>query len=219
MNGLNVLLACSAAAVIAVLACYQVFGAGRGASRKGAFITGFAVVVLTASIAVYASLGRWGDWQNRVVDEDVDYLLAAKITEARRKVKAMPDNINVQRSLAEAYLEGGQYKDAVEVLDACLVLGGEDLEVLGRKAFAMYYRDAKRISRETRQVIDRILAANTLDVQTRMLLGQDAYLNGRYEEAIGHWKMLLDANAAFGKEQALRNAIANAEAMMARKQF
>lgn len=49
-----------------------------------------------------------------------------------------------------------------------------------------------------------------------MLLGQDAFLNGRYAEAVGHWRMLLDAGAAPDKERALKTAIAKAEARMTR---
>ena len=57
---------------------------------------------------------------------------------------------------------------------------------------------------------------NPLEVRTRMLLGQDAFLNGRYAEAVGHWRMLLDAGAASDKERALKTAIAKAEARMTR---
>lgn len=73
------------------------------------------------------------------------------------------------------------------------------------------------MSDEARSAADKALALNKLDVQTRMLLGQDAFLNARYAEAIAQWRMLLDSGAAPAQERALRNAIANAESR-ARKQ-
>ena len=36
-------------------------------------------------------------------------------------------------------------------------------------------------------------------------------MHQRYDEAVSHWKMLLDAGVAPAQQRALRNAIANAE--------
>ena len=67
------------------------------------------------------------------------------------------------------------------------------------------------ITAETHRVIERALSINALDVQTRMLLGEDAFMHQRYDEAVSHWKMLLDAGVAPAQQRALRNAIGNAE--------
>jgi cytochrome c-type biogenesis protein CcmH/NrfG len=85
------------------------------------------------------------------------------------------------------------------------------------KVQAMYYRDGRRLTDKTREVIARVFELDELEVQTRMLLGQDAYLNGRFEEAIKEWKLLVDARIAPEKENALLNAIANAERRIVRK--
>ena len=69
---------------------------------------------------------------------------------------------------------------------------------------------------ETQVAVGRVVDMYSLEVRTRMLLGQDAFLNGRYAEAVGHWRMLLDAGAAPDKERALKTAIAKAEARMTR---
>ena len=216
MNTLTALIALAAAAAAAVLAVYRVKNrpAAKGAD---AFIAGFGIVLLVVSIGVYASLGRWGDWQTQKVDEDIDYLLAARITEARRSVEMAPEDFAARRSLALVNLEAGRYEDAVAALDEAIRLGGEQADLLGLLAYAMYYRDGRAINAETRSVIDRALAKNFYEVQTRMLLGEDAFFRGQYPEAIREWRLLLEAGAAPGREQALKNAIANAEARMARK--
>ena len=89
-------------------------------------------------------------------------------------------------------------------------------ELLGIKVFAQYYRDGRQFAPETQAAVGRVFDMNPLEVRTRMLLGQDAFLNGRYAEAVGHWRMLLDAGAAPDKERALKTAIAKAEARMTR---
>ena len=207
MNGLDVLIAAAAVLFAGMLGAYAL----RSKSRSVPLTAGFAVLVFASSVVVYAGFGRYADWQNEQTGVETNYMLAAKIAEARRMVKNMPGNAQAQSELAEALYEAGQYDEAVEVFNELLKVGGESAEALGRLARAMYYRDARVITAETRRVIERALSLNALDVQTRMLLGEDAFMHKRYDEAVSHWKMLLDAGVAPAQQRALRNAIANAE--------
>ena len=207
MNGLDVLIALTAALFAFLLGVY----AYRVKYRSMPLTVGFAVLVLASSVAVYAGFGRYADWQNEQTGVETNYMLAAKIAEARRMVKNMPNNARAQSELAEALYEAGQYGEAVEVFNEFIRVGGESAEALGRLARAMYYRDARVITAETHRVIERALSINALDVQTRMLLGEDAFMHQRYDEAVSHWEMLLDAGVAPAQQRALRNAIANAE--------
>ena len=207
MNGLDVLIALTAALFAFLLGVY----AYRVKYRSMPLTVGFAVLVLASSVAVYAGFGRYADWQNEQTGVETNYMLAAKIAEARRMVKNMPNNARAQSELAEALYEAGQYGEAVEVFNEFIKVGGESAEALGRLARAMYYRDARVITAETHRVIERALSINALDVQTRMLLGEDAFMHQRYDEAVSHWEMLLDAGVAPAQQRALRNAIANAE--------
>lgn len=207
MNGLDVLIAAAAVLFAAMLGAYAL----RSKTRSVPLTAGFAVLVFASSVVVYAGFGRYADWQNEQTGVETNYMLAAKIAEARRMVKNMPGNAQAQSELAEALYEAGQYDETVEVFNELLKVGGESAEALGRLARAMYYRDARVITAETRRVIERALSLNALDVQTRMLLGEDAFMHKRYDEAVSHWKMLLDAGVAPAQQRALRNAIANAE--------
>lgn len=217
MIELTALMAGAALFAAAVLVGYRHF-AGRGQRGAGGFISGFVVLLLVASAALYAVLGRWGDWQTQTKDSHVSYLLLAKVTEARRQVLLAPGNASAQRALALANMEAGRWDEALEAADAAVGLIGPHADLLGLKAYVLYYRDGKVITPETRNVIDEALAKNPYEVQTRMLLAEDAYFGGRYAEAVAQWRLLLDAKAAPDKEQALRKAIANAESRMARKQ-
>lgn len=217
MNDLVWCLAVILAVVTVVIAWCHITSPDRSEKGARSFVIGLGAVLIVGSISVYAALGRFGDWQQQEKDDQVDYLLAARITEARRQVKESPENYVARLSLAQAYMEGGRYIDAVDTLDACLTLTGPRADILGMKVQAMYYRDGRRLTDKTREVIARVFELDELEVQTRMLLGQDAYLNGRFEEAIKEWKLLVDARIAPEKENALLNAIANAERRIVRK--
>lgn len=172
---------------------------------------GFAVLVLASSVAVYAGFGRYADWQNEQTGVETNYMLAAKIAEARRMVKTCLTMRGRSRSWPKRYTKPA---NTVRPLRFSTNSSGWVEKVRrhsGRLARAMYYRDARVITAETHRVIERALSINALDVQTRMLLGEDAFMHQRYDEAVSHWKMLLDAGVAPAQQRALRNAIANAE--------
>lgn len=214
MNGLTGLLVIVTVVVTWAVVFYQ---RRRGNVADRPLTAGFIVVLIVASGVLYAGFGRLGDWQEVRVDNDAAHLLTAKITEAQRKTKLMPDNAYAYDELAGAYMEAGRYKEAVEAYDVCLKLGGEKADVLGKKAYALYYRDGRRLTDEARGVIERALTLNRFEEQVLMLLGQDAFMHERWKEAIGYWRTLLDSGAAPARERALLTAIANAEAR-ARKQ-
>ena len=96
-----------------------------GAARAKVLTVLAVVSILVLSAAGYGFLGRFSDWDTREVDEFTDWQLAARITEARRAVKADPENEAAQMKLAQSYYAAGLYKDAVDTLDAAVTLCGE----------------------------------------------------------------------------------------------
>ena len=218
MNELFVPVTLLSLAAIAVFMRYRSVCAEGLTLANRSFVPFFGFLVIVASLSLYAALGRSGDWQVKKADDSVAYLVTAKITEAQRRVEANPEDASAQQALAVLHLEVGQYEEAVERINRTIASVGEHADLLGLKAFALYYRDGKQLTKETRTLIGEALVKNPLEVQTRMLLGQDAFTRGDYAQAIGHWKVLLDAGVAPDKERQLRNAIGNAERMMTRSQ-
>ncbi|GIU06596.1 tetratricopeptide repeat protein [Shewanella morhuae] len=178
-------------------------------SAKAPLLMGALLVLLT--LAIYSQTGRFHDWNQGKVDENIDYLVAADITKGIRLVEKEPQNTLALMSLAQAYSAGGLYADAVQTLDKLLLLTGEDAEVLGSKANALYYRDQRQISPETTQVISQALALWPTEPQTRLLLATDAYLNARYSEAISHWQQLLAEPSADINRDTIYTAIEKAQ--------
>ncbi|HAY92436.1 tetratricopeptide repeat protein [Shewanella sp.] len=181
-------------------------------SSKVPFAMGIVLVLLT--LAIYSQTGRFRDWDQGRIDENIDYLVAAEITKASRWAQSEPQNTLALMSLAQAYNAGGLYSDAVLTLDKLLEIGGDDAEVLGAKANALYYRELRQMTPETQEVIAKALALSPFEPQTHMLLAGDAYLHARNQEAIDHWQLLLKHNGDSINREAIDNAIAKAQSKM-----
>ncbi len=183
--------------------------------RLGVFFA--AAILLGASVCVYAYLGHFNNWMDQRVDNTKDYQLAAKITAARKMVADKPNNIGLKVELANLYMQGGLFGDAVDVVDTAIAQAGDKPDLLGLQAYAMYYRDGRKLNADALNAIDNALKQNNYEVTCRMLLGQDAFLRGDYKKAIDQWQLLLDSNVAPERATALTNAIANAKERIARK--
>ncbi len=199
----------------AVFACYG--RSGEASRRMRLQVSVFTALMLGASVGVYASIGHFHDWSDQRVDDTKDHRLAAKITEGRRAVQNLPFDVNAKIELASNYMAGGMFPEAVQTLEEALKQTGPRADIYGFQANALYYRDGRKISAETREALDRALSLDPYEVQSTMLIAQDAFFAGRYQDAIDGWEKLLANNADPSKARALRNAIANAEIRLAQE--
>ncbi|WP_025821265.1 hypothetical protein [Shewanella marina] len=169
------------------------------------------IALVTLSLAIYALCGRFSDWDTGRVNEQIDYLVAAEITKSRQSVNSNPEDEIALLSLAESYAAGGMYAESVQTLNQLLLLKGDDAELFGMQATSMYYRDGRTIKPETSVVIAKALTIQNNELQTRLLLATDAYLNGKYQKAIDNWQQLLTNNSQPFNRDAINNAINKAQ--------
>lgn len=169
------------------------------------------IVLVTLSLAIYALCGRFNDWDNGRINEQINYLVAADITKGRQQVDINPDDEVALLNLAESYAAGGMYAESVQTLTQLLLLNGNDAELLGMQATSMYYRDGRVITPDTSVVIAKALALQSNELQTRLLLATDAYLNGNYQKAMSNWQQLLTNNNQPFNRDAINNAINKAQ--------
>ena len=79
------------------------------------------------------------------------------------------------------------------------------------QATSMYYRDGRQFLPEAHKVIDTALNLQRDELNTRMILATDAYLNGQYAVAIEHWRILQTNQTQSFNRQSINNAIMKAE--------
>lgn len=172
------------------------------------------LLIIGLSLGTYSYTGRYNDWQLAEADDSIDYLLAAEIVRLRRASAEAPQDTSLMQQLAQAYVRGGMYLDAVATLKQQLQLQGKSAALLGQLAEAAYYRDQRQWLPESQEWVEQALALDSADPGTRLLLANDAFLNQRYAEAIGHWQLLLDSDNEQLDRQALQYAIANARSRL-----
>ncbi|MCL1063327.1 nitrite reductase [Shewanella benthica] len=169
------------------------------------------IALIFVCSTLYSQLGRFSEWDKAVVDENIDYLIAADINRNARRASEQPTNEIALLNLAQSYADGGLYRESVSTLDELLELTGEDAGVLGMKANALYYRDGREMNLAVTLVLKRALALDKHEYQSRLLLATHAYLHGEYGHAIEQWQLLLMSdNQGFNRES-INNAILKAE--------
>lgn len=175
------------------------------------------LVFLLCSVSIYVQIGRFAEWDKGVVDENIDYLIAADINKNARTVSEQPNNEIALLNLAQSYAAGGLYSDAINSLNELMALSGEDAAILGMKATAMYYRDNRSLSLETERVLARAIALDKFEFQSRLLMATHAYLNGQYDQAIEQWRLLLQSDSQSFNRASINNAIFRAEQKIANR--
>ena len=115
------------AASIAFVVClvcivFGVYALRSRAARSHISILSLIVLLLGASLGVYASVGRFSDWESAQVDNTKDHRLAAKITQARRDAMNKPRSVEARRDLAGLYMQGGLFDESAKTLDEALAI-------------------------------------------------------------------------------------------------
>ncbi|WP_028773925.1 nitrite reductase [Shewanella waksmanii] len=169
------------------------------------------VALLLATLLTYSQIGRFADWDRGFIDENIDYLIAADINKNARAVSEQPYNKIALLNLAHAYAEGGMYAESVDTLNQLLAVEGQDAELLGMKANALYYRDGRDMSLDVSITISQALAVDPFEVQSLLLLSTHAYLNKDYQQAIDHWQTLLSSENPSINRASINSAILKAE--------
>ena len=88
-------------AIVVFLVCivFIVYALRSRAARSHISILSLIILLLIgSSLGVYASVGRFSDWERAQVDNTKDHRLAAKITQARRVAMNKPRSVSPQRS-------------------------------------------------------------------------------------------------------------------------
>ncbi|GIU44116.1 hypothetical protein TUM4438_14590 [Shewanella sairae] len=162
---------------------------------------------VSVSVLLYLTIGSYQKLDSAKADYNIDYLLVAEINKSQKLAQDNPGEPLVLLGLAQSYIDGGLYNDAIGALEQLLVIDSENSQALGLKATSMYYRDDRVINMETSLVIARALTLHHEELNTRLLLANDAYLNGKYQKAIDNWNIALTNKVQVVNREAINFAI------------
>ncbi|WP_299808659.1 tetratricopeptide repeat protein [uncultured Shewanella sp.] len=163
--------------------------------------------LISVSVLLYSTIGSYQHLDSAQVDYNIDYLLVADINKGQKLAEENPGDPLVLLGLAQSYIDGGLYNDALGTLDQLLTIDANNTQALGLKATSMYYRDDRVISMETSLVIARALTLHHEELNTRLLMANDAYLNGDYQKAIDNWNIVLSNKVQVFNRDAIQFAI------------
>ncbi|GIU16270.1 MULTISPECIES: tetratricopeptide repeat protein [unclassified Shewanella] len=163
--------------------------------------------LISVSVLLYLTIGSYQHLDSAQVDYNIDYLLVADINKGQKLAIENPGDPLVLLGLAQSYIDGGLYNDALETLDKLLTIDKENSEALGLKATSMYYRDDRLINMDTSLVIARALTQHHEELNTRLLIANDAYLSGNYQKAIDNWNIVLTNKVQAFNRDAINFAI------------
>lgn len=205
-------------ALVVFLVCivFVVYALRNRAARSHISILSLIILLLIgSSLGVYASVGRFSDWEKAQVDNTKDHRLAAKITQARREAMNKPRSVEARRDLAGLYMQGGLFDESAKTLDEALAITGPNAGLYGDKARALYYRDHRQMTPEVKLTLEKALSLNSAEASSRMLLAEHAFRNKDYATAISEWETIIKAHSAPEREAAIQRAIANAREKLA----
>jgi cytochrome c-type biogenesis protein CcmH len=93
--------------------------------------------------------------------------------------------------------------------------GPDKAATLGQYAQIKYINSGGELTDEVLEIIGQARALNPSEFASLQLLSLDAENKGAFQDAIGYWRLMIQANPNSSQAQDLRNRIAAAQAMLA----
>ncbi len=143
-----------------------------------------------------------------------EQVMQQRLQMMEQQAKSEPENSQLLFSLGHSYISASRYDDAVKAFDKAIVLVGNQAELLGPKATAMYYKANQQMTPAIRAVIDQSLSLDPEDPSTLLLVGMDSFFTADYQTAIDSWQIILDSERKDVDRSAIINAIDSAKMRM-----
>jgi cytochrome c-type biogenesis protein CcmH len=186
----------------------------------------FAVVVPLFAFLLYADWGfSFGYINDVVVAEELNNInqqaatdgghsandMEAVVSRLRERLKNQPENDEGWYMLARTLVNMGEYEEAASAFTRLVDRYPQDAALLSYQAESMYLSDSRQVTPRVRKAIDATLALQPDSVNVLEMLGMDAYVNGRYAEAIGYFERILAQDISADRADILKKGIAEAK--------
>lgn len=150
------------------------------------------LAMVIVSAAWYHQQGSEGDLSLYATQQQVrdapDASTATMISALEEEAASQPDNPNVWSSLFPLYRETGQASEAIQALQRLIELEGRHPSLLAQLAQIQYFAADRTMTEETRALVGEVLEEDPREPTVLGMLGIQAFDEGRYEDAIEHWR-------------------------------
>ncbi len=181
--------------------------------------------ILIFSIGLYQKQGAYQQLSNAATIPVAEHQNLTPEQQAMVQIKQIKqalskdnDNSELWYSLGQASIAVGDFDQAISAFDQVIRIEGQQADLLGAKAQAMYYKNNQKITPEIQQIIDKALALDPVDPSTNVLLGMDSFIHQDYPKAIHYWQSVVDSGKENINSQALLGAISEARSRLAMAQ-
>ena len=181
-----------------------------------------ALLVPLLAFILYDRIGALSDWQ---ISQTLDGLQQLEDeTERKRMLEQLAaelgsrteqvDTLEYYFLLGRTQMELNNYPAAVDAYRRLALLAGDDPEVLGQYAQALYLASGRKMTPEVQRVADQALALNPHQATVLGMMGIASFENGDYAEAANYWEQLLPVLPPESQNaQMIKQGIAQARAM------
>ncbi len=135
----------------------------------------------------------------------------AHIEKLQKYVEANPTDGQAWYNLGQTYVAVGNFDKAVDAFQQVIDIEGEQADLLGAIAQALYYKNDQQLNSTVQEYIDRALAIDVNDPSTNILLGMHNFISQDYQQAITYWQRVIDLNKPGVNNAALKQAVAEAK--------
>lgn len=133
------------------------------------------------------------------------------INQVQEHLTENPDDGEAWYNLGQTYVGAGEFDHAIASFEQVIRIEGEHADLLGAIAQASYYKNNQQIDEHVQGLIDKALALDINDPSTNILLGMHNFIAQEYEQAIGYWQRIIDANRQGVNIEALQEAVKEAK--------
>ncbi|MBD3894620.1 c-type cytochrome biogenesis protein CcmI [Halomonas sp. ML-15] len=173
------------------------------------------VLVVIASVVWYQREGAEGDLTLHAAQQEVrehpqgsrEMMIERLEEEAARQ----PGNVNVWYSLFPLYRDANRPAEALDALERLIEMEGREPSLLAQKAQLQFFIAQRQMNDEVRALVDETLELDPRQPTVLGMLGINAFDEGRYEDAIDHWRRAIAGYDDPGSAAALREGIAAAQ--------
>ncbi|EPC02808.1 hypothetical protein L861_23630 [Litchfieldella anticariensis FP35 = DSM 16096] len=173
------------------------------------------VAVVIASVSWYQQRGAEGDLSLYNVLQEVrsnpERSLPMMIERLEQEAARQADNPNVWSSLFPLYRDSGQGAKAIEALERLIELEGRQPALLAQLAQTRFFVANRTMTDGVQALVDETLDKDPRQPIVLGMLGIHAFDEGRYEQAIEHWRKAIAGFDDPASAEALREGIAAAQ--------